>query len=192
MRGTPWPAPTLRELPITPDLGSGAMGTDWLPPSLTRPTPTSSRRGTAVKPVLGPLAMLERAPGRYSITGELDLATAPQLDHLEDVHGPLLLDLHGVTFMDSSGIAALVRSVEALPPSGLHAADRSVLPSGRAGAADCRPVRDLHPGGRSQGQRRRPWRAGHPARGSRRGRRGSRVGRVASARALRKPHKPNV
>jgi anti-anti-sigma factor len=62
-----------------------------------------------VKPVLGPLAIIERGPGRYSLTGEIDLATAPQLDHLEDVHGPLLLDLHGVTFMDSTGIAALVR-----------------------------------------------------------------------------------
>ena len=62
-----------------------------------------------MEPVLGPLACVERAPGRYSITGELDLATAPLLNHLDDVHGPLVLDLHGVTFMDSSGIAALVR-----------------------------------------------------------------------------------
>ena len=57
-----------------------------------------------MKPVLGPLAIIERGPGRYSLTGEIDLATAPQLDHLEDVHGPLLLDLHGVTFMDSTGM----------------------------------------------------------------------------------------
>ena len=62
-----------------------------------------------MEPVLGPLACVERAPSRYSITGELDLATAPQPNDLDDVHGPLVLDLHGVTFMDSSGIAALVR-----------------------------------------------------------------------------------
>ena len=42
-------------------------------------------------------------------TGELDLATAPRLHELDDVHGPLLLDLHGVTFLDSSGIAGLMR-----------------------------------------------------------------------------------
>jgi anti-anti-sigma factor len=62
-----------------------------------------------VNPVLGPVTIIERAPGRFTITGELDLATAPRLHELDDVHGPLLLDLHGVTFLDSSGIAGLMR-----------------------------------------------------------------------------------
>jgi anti-anti-sigma factor len=65
--------------------------------------------------LLGPVTVVERAPGRFTITGEIDLATAAQLDGLEDVHGALLLDLHGVTFMDSSGIAALVRLAERCP-----------------------------------------------------------------------------
>ncbi len=58
--------------------------------------------------MLGPVTVVERAPGRFTITGEVDLATARQLDALETVHGPLLLDLHGVTFLDSSGIRALL------------------------------------------------------------------------------------
>jgi anti-sigma B factor antagonist len=68
-----------------------------------------------VDPVLGTLTVLERAPGRWSITGELDLATAPQLDELQGVHGPLLLDLHGVTFLDSSGIRALLQLRQRCP-----------------------------------------------------------------------------
>jgi anti-anti-sigma factor len=59
--------------------------------------------------LLGPVTILERAPGRFSITGEIDMATAQRLDELASVQGDLLLDLHGVTFIDSSGIAALVR-----------------------------------------------------------------------------------
>jgi anti-sigma B factor antagonist len=61
-----------------------------------------------MNPVLGPVTIVERAPGRFSISGEIDMASAPLLDQLSDVHGPLLLDLHGVTFMDSSGIRALI------------------------------------------------------------------------------------
>src|SRR3954469_3867277 len=68
-----------------------------------------------MKPLLGPLTVLERAPGRFTITGEMDHATVPRLDELDDVHGPLLLDLHGVTFMDSGGVAALVRLYERCP-----------------------------------------------------------------------------
>jgi anti-anti-sigma factor len=66
-------------------------------------------------PVLGPIAVVERAPGRFTITGEIDLATVPQLYALDTVHGPLLLDLHGVTFMDSSGIRALLRLKQRCP-----------------------------------------------------------------------------
>ena len=61
-----------------------------------------------MEPLLGPVTVVERAPGRFTITGEVDLAMARQLDALETVHGPLLLDLRGVTFLDSSGIRALL------------------------------------------------------------------------------------
>src|SRR5438093_99911 len=45
-----------------------------------------------------------------TVAGEVDLATAPQLaeylTHFED--GPLTVDLSGVSFLDSSGIATLL------------------------------------------------------------------------------------
>jgi anti-sigma B factor antagonist len=51
------------------------------------------------------------------LTGELDLATAPTLDHwvsLVERHGcmSLVFDLEGVTFMDASGLRAIIRAIE--------------------------------------------------------------------------------
>lgn len=47
--------------------------------------------------------------------GEIDIATAPQLAErlsaLEEAGTPTALDLSGVSFMDSSGIATLLRAV---------------------------------------------------------------------------------
>jgi anti-sigma B factor antagonist len=68
-----------------------------------------------MQPLLGPVTVIERGPGRFTITGEIDLATARQLYELQDIHGPLLLDLHGVTFMDSSGIRALIQLTRRCP-----------------------------------------------------------------------------
>jgi anti-anti-sigma factor len=66
-------------------------------------------------PSLRTFTIYKRAPGRYTLCGELDMATAHQVDELDDVHGPLLFDLHGVTFIDASGIGALVRLAERCP-----------------------------------------------------------------------------
>ncbi len=49
------------------------------------------------------------------LTGELDLETTPTLDEqLQEVNrsqpGRLLVDLSGVEFMDSTGLAAIVRA----------------------------------------------------------------------------------
>lgn len=45
-------------------------------------------------------------------TGEIDVATAPQVEGrllaLIDAGSPVVLDLHGVTFIDSSGLRTLV------------------------------------------------------------------------------------
>ena len=49
------------------------------------------------------------APGRFTLCGELDMTTAPQLAKLEDDEGPLLLDLRDVSFLDSRGVAGLLR-----------------------------------------------------------------------------------
>ena len=48
-----------------------------------------------------------------SLSGELDIATAPKLrrallELLSDSPDPLLVDMAGVSFMDSSGLAVLV------------------------------------------------------------------------------------
>jgi anti-sigma B factor antagonist len=57
----------------------------------------------------------QRAPGRFTLCGELDMATVPELGELDDVHGPLLLDLRGVSFIDASGVRGLVRLYQRCP-----------------------------------------------------------------------------
>lgn len=70
-----------------------------------------------------------------TLTGELDLATGPSLEQavaalLPDGLGALLLDLHGLTFCDSSGIASLIRVQRAVAAAGgsmeLHRVDSRV------------------------------------------------------------------
>jgi anti-sigma B factor antagonist len=53
------------------------------------------------------------------VTGEIDIATAPQLRReLEalsrEAHSPGIVDLAGVTFLDSSGISALLAARKAV------------------------------------------------------------------------------
>lgn len=53
------------------------------------------------------------------VQGEIDLHTAALLrKHLaglvEDGHDPVVVDMAGVTFLDSSGVEALVRALDAL------------------------------------------------------------------------------
>ena len=70
-------------------------------------TMTSTREGNAV---------------RVSVGGDLDLATAPQLDaalrEIETTSSTVILDLRGLTFMDSSGINLLVRHAESARSDG--------------------------------------------------------------------------
>ena len=45
------------------------------------------------------------------LTGEIDLNAVPALhEHMDPLHGNVIVDLAGVTFLDSSGIGALVRT----------------------------------------------------------------------------------
>jgi anti-anti-sigma factor len=60
-------------------------------------------------PSLQPFTIHKRAPGRFALAGELDMSTSPILDELAHVHGPLLLDMRDVSFIDSTAIASLVR-----------------------------------------------------------------------------------
>jgi anti-anti-sigma factor len=54
-----------------------------------------------------------------SVIGEVDMASAPQLvDALADAHGRVVVDLAGVTFLDSTGISALVNARNRLREEG--------------------------------------------------------------------------
>lgn len=61
-----------------------------------------------------------------TLVGELDAATAPTLDLAVTKVGPgyqvILLDLTGLSFCDSSGLAALVRAHRHLEAEGRHLA----------------------------------------------------------------------
>jgi anti-anti-sigma factor len=59
---------------------------------------------------------------RVEVEGELDLATAPQLEELLrrelDAVGLVVLDLSGVSFMDSSGLHAIITMIRAANEDG--------------------------------------------------------------------------
>ena len=60
------------------------------------------------------------------LRGELDLATAPRLEHaLAEAGDDVLLDLRGLTFMDSTGVRVLLEAAEGAGP-GL----RMIVPAG--------------------------------------------------------------
>jgi anti-anti-sigma factor len=53
------------------------------------------------------------------LRGDLDMATADVLStHLERIEGTIVLDLEGVTFLDSTGLQSLVRAREAADQRG--------------------------------------------------------------------------
>jgi anti-sigma B factor antagonist len=58
-------------------------------------------------------------PAMFTLKGELDLASSPLLDAAigQSVArgGSILVDVSGLTFADSSGIGAILRSARALP-----------------------------------------------------------------------------
>ena len=58
-----------------------------------------------MEPPLGPVTVLQRAPRRFGITGEIDLPTAPRLDELG---------------LQVSLIEACSLSVERVPIAGLY------------------------------------------------------------------------
>jgi anti-anti-sigma factor len=70
------------------------------------------------------------------VVGELDLSTAPELDAvlMELLVGPVTVDLSGLTFMDSSGIALFARALKraatlgtSLTVTGVHRMQRRVF-----------------------------------------------------------------
>jgi len=60
----------------------------------------------------------DRGARRITLRGELDLATVPRLEHAlanagEDV---VVIDLRGLTFMDSTGVRVLLEAAEGAGP----------------------------------------------------------------------------
>jgi|GEM_PF-492121 len=88
---------------------------------------TTPSHVTALTP-LHILAMVGLPPGtaRVAVTGEIDLATAPAFREtllgVLHTHGPAVLDidLAGVTFLDCTGIGALVAVRNAAVHAGSH------------------------------------------------------------------------
>ena len=69
--------------------------------------------------MIEPLRITTRREGTrtfVAVEGEVDMASAPQLENaLRDVaDGDIVVDLAGVAFLDSSGIATLVRAHRAV------------------------------------------------------------------------------
>jgi anti-anti-sigma factor len=58
------------------------------------------------------LLTLQESAGGWTVAGEIDASTAPALDdalsHLPIGDGPVVLDLSGVSFIDSSGLRVLI------------------------------------------------------------------------------------
>ena len=78
------------------------------------------------------LSGIQSDPGEslHRVTGELDMATSPQLDEcLKNLNGaPITVDLSAVTFMDSGGIAAISAAMKHAYEHGSTFALRGVQP----------------------------------------------------------------
>lgn len=67
------------------------------------------------------------------VEGDIDIATAPQLserilEHVSATDGDVVLDMSGVPFMDSSGLAVLLIAQQRLTPQGRRLALRGAQP----------------------------------------------------------------
>jgi len=62
-------------------------------------------------------------PGRFRLSGELDIGTVPLLGQAvaDDgpVRGDLVLDLRDLTFIDSTGVRGLISLADGLDPEGV-------------------------------------------------------------------------
>ena len=87
---------------------------------------------------------------RVVVSGELDMATSPELtsaiESLERTEAQrVVLDLSGVTFIDSTALSALCLAKAKLNESTRRARARPGVSAGRDGAADLRTPTGVHP-----------------------------------------------
>lgn len=69
-------------------------------------------------------AITSDGPRLYFLSGELDLSTTPLLEAAIAPGiakgGPVTLDMSGLTFIDSTGVGSIMRSLQALQSGCLH------------------------------------------------------------------------
>jgi anti-anti-sigma factor len=103
-----------------------------------------------------------------TLQGELDLETAPEVDRqLDRIHATqvkrVLIDLSGVTFMDSTGLSAIVRASRFAESNGQYP---GFAPGRQSGAAPLSAHRDREPADlRGPVEAHIPKAATHPRRG---------------------------
>jgi anti-anti-sigma factor len=102
-------------------LGEVTRQIDGLPP--TRWSDYNRSSGPAVAPDRSAESVTETKEGRIAFRGELDLATASELQSLlveekSNGFGSLQVDLTGVTFIDSVGLSLLVSAHNRLTEEG--------------------------------------------------------------------------
>jgi len=103
------------------------------------PNAAARRREAEHGPGTGPSLAIQQhlAGGRQTIliAGELDKATAPQLDalisRLATRPGEIVLDVKGLTFMDSTGVRLILRALELCSEHGCSFTLRSPTPEVR-------------------------------------------------------------
>lgn len=65
------------------------------------------------------LSIVGHGPSTFSLMGEIDLASAPDLDAMliqaTTMDGPLVLDVTAVGFMDSSGVRSVLGALKSKP-----------------------------------------------------------------------------
>jgi anti-sigma B factor antagonist len=68
---------------------------------------------------MGDFGITAHGPSMFFLSGELDMATVPIMNvAIADAvsrGGPITIDMADLSFMDSSGVGALIGSVKALP-----------------------------------------------------------------------------
>jgi anti-anti-sigma factor len=67
------------------------------------------------------LRLRQTSGGAYALEGELDMATAPAVDAaFAEISGSIRLDLGALRFLDSCGVAALLRLRQRCQADGCH------------------------------------------------------------------------
>jgi anti-anti-sigma factor len=94
---------------LTPAIRGWSLGEHRTPSGVAVPGPARTEEPVASNGSLT-IATDEHGGGwTLRLAGELDMATAPQLVGMLQTEKPVVIDLRGLTFLDSSGLSALLK-----------------------------------------------------------------------------------